>query len=82
MYTCLTSHKIFGAYIKNYYEERGMSIKAKFFTISFLWVTILFSVTFVLKNYIIYFLLLLIGSGVTTHIIFIKTTKKVEMSEW
>jgi uncharacterized protein len=82
MYSWLTSHKIFGSYIRNYYERRGMSVKSKFITISFLWISIFFSVIFIINNYFVYMLLLLIGSAVTTHIIFIKIIKKGETGEW
>ena len=80
MYSWLTSHKLFGNYIKDYYERRGMSVKAKIFTIFFLWITLLFSVNFILRDYIIYMLLLVIGSAVTTHIIFLKTATKGEIA--
>ena len=74
-YNWLMNNKWFGNYIKNYHEGRGIPLKFKIFTISLLWITILTSIYFVINNYWIEIILIIIAIGVTTHIITIKTYK-------
>jgi len=75
-YDWLLNNKWFGTYIKNYHEGRGVPLKFKAFTISLLWITILASVFFVINNFWIEILLIIIAIGVTIHIITIKTYKQ------
>ena len=75
-YDWLMNNKWFGTYIKNYREGRGVPLKFKVFTISLLWITILVSVFFVINNYLIDLLLIIIAIGVTIHILTIKTYKQ------
>jgi len=72
-YNWLINNKWFGKCIKNYYEGRGVSLKLKIFTISFLWITILISIYFVITNFWIEIILIFIAIGVTIHILTIKT---------
>ena len=76
VYDWLMNNKWFGTYIKNYREGRGVPLKFKIFTISLLWLTILFSVFFVINNFWIKIILILIAIGVTIHILTIKTYKQ------
>jgi len=75
-YDWLMNNKWFGTYIKNYREGRGVPLKVKVFTISLLWTTILFSVFFVISNFWIKIVLIIIAIGVTIHILTIKTCKQ------
>ena len=75
-YDWLMNNKWFGTYIKNYREGRGVPLKFKIFTLSLLLLTIIFSVFFVLNNFWIKIILILIAIGVTIHILTIKTYKK------
>ena len=75
-YDWLMNNKWFGTYIKNYREGRGVPLKFKIFTISLLWITILVSVFFVINNYWVKIILILIAIGVTIHILTIKTYKQ------
>ena len=72
-YDWLLDNKWFGAYIKNYREGRGVPLKVKVFTVSLLWITILFSVFFVVSDFWIKIILIVISIGVTIHILTIKT---------
>ena len=72
-YNWLINNKLIGAYIKNYREGRGVPLKVKVFTIFLLWVTILFSVFFILLISWIKIILIIIAIGVTIHILTIKT---------
>ena len=74
-YNWLMNNKWFGNYIKNYRERRGVPLKFKIFTIFLLWLTILISIYFVIKNFLIEIILILVAIGVTIHIITIKTYK-------
>ena len=76
-YSWLMNNKWFGAYIKNYKEGKGISLKFKIFTICLLWVTILFSAFFVVDITWIKILLIIIACGVTIHILTVKTYKAI-----
>ena len=75
-YDWLMNNKLFGNYIKNYYEGKGIPLKVKIFAISLLWITILFSAFFVIDNYLVELILIMIAVVVTIHILTIKTFKK------
>ena len=72
----ILNNKWFGHYIKNYTEGKGISLKAKIFTISLLWLTILYSIIFVINILIVQLILFIIAIGVSIHIITITTYKK------
>ena len=74
-YNWLINNKWFGSYIKNYREGKGIPIKVKLLSIALLWLTILFSIFFIIDNNYIKIILLIIAIAVTTHIITIRTMK-------
>jgi uncharacterized membrane protein YbaN (DUF454 family) len=74
-YHWLLNNRLLGVYIKNYIEGKGMSRRAKFFTIILLWITIGLSMWFATQNVVIRVILVLVAAGVTTHIIRIRTFK-------
>lgn len=76
MYKWLLSNRWFGEYIKNYREGRGVPLKVKVLAISFLWAAIGFSAFFVVDNFWIRIILLIIAIGVSIHIITLKTLRK------
>ena len=78
-YNWLMNNKLFGDYIKNYHEGRGIHLKFKIFTIVLLWVTIIFSIYYVLDIFWIEAILFLIAFGVTIHILTIKTISKKKL---
>ena len=71
----LRNHKILGAYLKNYQDKSGLTVKAKILNISFLWLMILTSAYFFTEEIFIRLLLLAIAIGVTTHLLMVKTKK-------
>jgi len=75
-YNWLMNNKWFGVYIKNYREGKGVPLKVKAFTISLLWITILFSAFFVINIFWVRAVLILIAVGVTLHVLIIKTYRK------
>lgn len=74
-YQWFIGNRIFGAYVKNYIEGRGMPARIKVLTILLLWLTIGLTVTFGVQNTIVRVVLICVAIGVTTHIILIKKRK-------
>lgn len=68
----LLSNKLVGSYLRNYLEGKAMSLKAKIWSISILWVVIGCTASFVTDSQIIRIVLLAVGSGVTVHIALLK----------
>ena len=76
LYNWLMNNKWLGSYIKNYLEGKGVSLKSKVLSISLLWITIGYSVVFVVDIFPIRVILILIAIGVTIHLLSIRTLKK------
>ena len=76
-YNLLIKNKLFGEYIINYQEGRGIPFKIKIITILILWLTISVSIIMYISNLIIQILLFIIAIAVTIHLIKIKTLKKI-----
>ena len=75
-YNWLLNNKWFGNYIKNYREKKGVPLKVKLSSISLLWITILFSVVFIVQVLLFRIILILIAAGVTIHILSIRTLRR------
>jgi uncharacterized membrane protein YbaN (DUF454 family) len=71
----LHHNKLFGKYLTNYSVNKGMTIRSKIFSISFLWLGILVSVIFATDIIYIRILLIAIAIGVSWHVLAIKTLK-------
>jgi uncharacterized membrane protein YbaN (DUF454 family) len=76
-YDWLLNNRLFGSYIRNYREGRGIPLKVKLLTIALLWGTIIFSAFFVVNALYIRIILLLIAVGVTIHILKTRTLKQI-----
>jgi len=74
-YQWLIHNRIFGAYVRNYIEGRGMPVRMKIFIILLLWLTIGLTITFAVQNIVIRIILICIAVGVTAHIALIKKRK-------
>lgn len=68
-YDWLINHKVFGSYIRNIREGKGIPKRTKFSAISLLWITILFSVFMVVPYLWLQIFLIIIAIGVTFHIV-------------
>lgn len=75
-YTWLVTNRYFGEYILNYREKRGVPMKIKVYTLILLWATISFSAFYVVSLIWVRVLLMIIASGVTIHVLSIKTLRK------
>ena len=75
-YNWLLNNRWFGRYIKNYLEGKGLPLKVKVLSLCLLWITIGYSVVFVVDTLVVRILLIVIAVGVTTHILFTRTCKQ------
>lgn len=73
LYRWLISHKWLGPYIKNYREYRAVSRRTKIMTLLLLWGTLGYAAIEVTNVLAIRVLLLLVGGGVTGHVLRLKT---------
>ena len=78
MHQWLLNNKLFGSYIRNYKEGKGISPVAKALTLFLLWITICVSAFYVFDNYIVQIVLVAIAIAVTIHIITLPTFRKVQ----
>ena len=76
MHRWLLNNELFGSYIRNYKEGRGISLTSKVFTILLLWVAICFSTLLIVNNRILQIVLFAIAIAVTIHVINLPTFRK------
>ena len=76
LHNWILNNRVIGEFIKNYKEGRGISVKHKIFTITFLWLTIMISTLFVVSQLYLRVVLIIIAVIVTTHILSIPTYRK------
>ena len=71
----LKEHRVLGAYLRNYQDKTGLSVKAKISHIAVLWIGITISALYFTEELAIRILLYLIAVSVTIHLLMIKTAK-------
>lgn len=76
MHRWLLNNKLFGSYIRNYKEGKGISLTSKVFTIFLLWIAICFSALLIVNNYVVQIVLFAIAIAVTIHVITLPTFRK------
>ena len=72
LYQWLIHHRVLGAYIYHYLEHRAVKKSTKIGALSLLWPSLSFSMYIVQQRWLI-LILFLIGTGVTIHILKLKT---------
>ncbi len=72
-YRWLTNNRVFGVYVRNYIEGRGMPLRIKILTIVLLWLAIGLSIAFAVQSLVIRIILVSVAVGVTVHIVLIRT---------
>ena len=77
----LITHRWFGPYIKNYRDHRAITRRAKVVTLLLLWGTLGYAAVGVVSGLPVRVLLLLIGVGVTLHVLRLKTLTQEMLSE-
>ncbi len=75
-YNWLLNNRWLGNYIKNYREKKSIPLKIKVLSLSFLWLTIGYSVFFVVNIFLLRVILILVAIGVTIHVLSIRTLKQ------
>jgi uncharacterized membrane protein YbaN (DUF454 family) len=71
-YRWLMENRFFGAYLKNYHEGKGISLRGKIVSILLLWGAISFS-AYQVNNIWVRILLAVIAIGVTIHLVVVPT---------
>ncbi|MBN1657047.1 MAG: YbaN family protein [Anaerolineae bacterium] len=69
----LVTNRVFGRYIHNYRQHRGMLLRDKILTLTLLWLTLGSTILLAETAWWLILLLLTIGAAVTAHIVRIKT---------
>lgn len=72
MYRWMTTNRYFGAYLKNYWEGRGIPLRAKVASVAFLWAVIGLSAAFATDDFVIRVVLFAIATIVSVHIMTIR----------
>jgi uncharacterized membrane protein YbaN (DUF454 family) len=81
LYRWLVTHKWFGPYIKNYREHKAITRRAKIVLLLLLWGTLGYTAIGVVSALAVRVLLLLIGVGVTLHVLSLRTLTPEMLSE-
>ena len=73
----MLDNRLFGDYLRNYKEGKGIQPRTKIFTLILLWSVTSFSALFMLNNVIIQIILFAIAIGVSIHIIALPNLRKI-----
>ncbi len=76
LYLWLLNHKWFGEYIRNYREHKAIPLSTKIIALSWLWLSILYSIIFIVDLIYLQILLAVIAITVSAHILHFKTLKR------
>ncbi len=76
MYDWMMTNKVFGRYLRDYYEGRGMSSKVKLGTITFLWVAISITAIFFTDELWLRMLLMTVAVVVSAHVATIRPRRR------
>lgn len=74
-YQWLLTNRLFGEYLRNYREGKGIPLRQKILTLILLWLTIGYAVLSVVSRWWVKLILLGIAAGVTIHLVKIRTFK-------
>lgn len=73
----ISRNRYFGSYINNYKTKKGVPQDVKIKSLVFLWVMLIASMLIANQGYL-YILLMVVGMGVSAHILLLKTMVKEE----
>jgi len=76
LYQWLTTHKVFGEFIRNFREHKAIPLPTKFFSVVTLWVVMLITAVWFLESWLWRGVLAGIGIAVTIHILHYKTLNR------
>ncbi len=69
----IVNHPVFGEYLSNYVERKGITARHKIASIAFLWATILATAVFMTDRLWLRVLLVAIACAVSAHVLLMKT---------
>ncbi len=75
-YHWLMNHRLWGKYLSDYTEGKGIPFRIKAGALTLLWAAILSSAYFAVENTLVRIILIVIALAVSTHILHIKTLRK------
>lgn len=75
IYGWMMRNRLFGEFIKNYLEGKGIKSMQKVITLVFLWVMIIFTTVYMIENMIRRIFLLIIDLTVSVHILKLPTVQ-------
>jgi uncharacterized membrane protein YbaN (DUF454 family) len=78
LYDWLTSHRVFGSYIRNYREHGGMTARARILTLVVLWAGVGYAVIGVARSVPLRVVLVVIAAAVTGYLVRLRTVPAVE----
>jgi uncharacterized membrane protein YbaN (DUF454 family) len=76
MHRWLFDNRYFGEYFRNYRDGKGLPLNTKIFILTLLWVTICYSMLFIVVLWTVQLILSIIAIAVSVHIILLPTLKK------
>jgi len=77
LHNWLITHKIFGQLIRDYHEDRGITIQGKVAAISMMWISNIISIALIINNILwLQILMSIITLSVTIYILQYKTKRK------
>ena len=76
LYNRLMSNRLFGGFIRDYREQRGVSARTKIVAVALLWGVMGYTVLMVATTIWLRILLIAIAVAVTTHLLRLKTLPK------
>ncbi len=77
LYAWLLNHRVFGEYIRNFVEDKSISLKVKITSIAVMWISMLCTAFLVVNDKLwLQILLIAIATAVTAHILSFKTKEK------
>ena len=77
LHNWLITHKIFGQLIRDYHEDRGITIQGKIAAISMMWTSNIISIVFIINNILwLQILMSIVTLSVTIYILQYKTKRK------
>ena len=71
----LYNNRVFGNYLRNYRDRKGLPLRAKIITISLLWAAISYSAFFIVNLLAVQVLLFIIAVAVSAHLISLPTIR-------
>lgn len=76
LYDKVMSNRYFGPYIKDFVEDKSITLKTKIISLSIMWLSAILTSVFIINSWWVRGVLLFISAGVTWHILSFCTKKR------